>query len=114
MFANEEPKRSELPSSLLCQWIVRDDPVVDDRYTLGVVFFPEAGLDRVVANGEKIRLTLGARRAVQSLRGAGGGCAVSIEVTPTSRVDVQTTGQDGRALCPAAKRAAELVEPEIP
>ncbi len=57
------------------------------------------------------------RRGIQSLGVGGSVCAVSIEVTATSRVEVTGTGagsNDGSLLCPKVQAAAELLEPELP
>ncbi|OLR92052.1 DUF3558 family protein [Actinokineospora bangkokensis] len=108
-----QPQRSA--SGRLCRWLVHDDPAVPDGYALGVSVFPGLGLDQVVASSGKAQLTIGTRRAVRSLRAGGSVCAVSVEITPTSRIDVQaTSGSDGAAMCPTAERAARLLEPGFP
>ncbi|EWC60051.1 hypothetical protein UO65_4617 [Actinokineospora spheciospongiae] len=101
------------PSSEACRWKV-DKGTVADSYTIGVVVFPKLGLDEVVSTGEKTPVQVADRRAIQSLRAAGSVCAISVEVTATSRVDVQITGDDATALCPKALEAAELIEPALP
>ena len=108
------PKPEEFPSSKLCQWRVNDNPTVPDGFSLGVAVFPESGIDRVNATGEKVPVTVGARRAVRSSRSGGSVCAISLEVTATSRVDVQASGSGDPALCTVAMEAAEVVEPGLP
>ncbi|EWC61774.1 hypothetical protein UO65_2961 [Actinokineospora spheciospongiae] len=103
----------ETASSKYCQWATGTGTAAE-RFTYGVAVFPELGIDKVVADGEKKPLVVGQRKAVESLRSAGGVCAISIEVTPTSRVDVQAVGRDGAALCPKVLEAAKLIEPELP
>ncbi|EWC61320.1 hypothetical protein UO65_3376 [Actinokineospora spheciospongiae] len=109
-----EPKPNETTSSKYCQWQVDDNPAVPDGYALGVLVFPESGIDQVNAVGEKTPVTVGSRRAIQSVRAGGSVCAISIEVTATSRVDVQASGDDAPELCTAALDAAKVVEPELP
>ncbi|MCG8915167.1 DUF3558 domain-containing protein [Actinokineospora sp. PR83] len=104
----------ETTSAKYCKWRVDANPAVPGGYQLALAVFPELGLDRVNAVGEKTPVPVGSRRAIQSLRAGGGVCAISIEVTATSRVDVQASGGDGKALCPAALDAAKVVEPELP
>ena len=108
-----EPQPEKTPSAELCQWSV-DKGSIADSFTYGIAVFPRAGIDKVVAVGEKKEITVGSRKAIESLRAGGAVCAISIEVTPTSRVDVQASGGDGAALCAPALEAAELVEPELP
>ena len=108
------PEPDETRSAKVCQWKVAKESVADG-YTYAVAIFPRLGIDKVVADGEKKELTIGPRRAVESLRGGGAACAVSIEITPTSRVDVQANGgPTGPALCPMVLDAARLLEPELP
>lgn len=109
-----EAKPSKTTSSNLCQWQVDDNPAVPGGYALGVLVFPKLGIDRVVAVGEKVPVTVGSRRAIQSFGAGGSVCAISIEVTATSRVDVQASGDGAPELCTAAMDAAKVVEPELP
>ncbi|MCG8914844.1 DUF3558 domain-containing protein [Actinokineospora sp. PR83] len=102
----------ETPSARYCQWALGTGTAAE-RFTYGVAVFPGLGIDRVVADGEKKPLVVGARKAIESLR-SGATCAISIEVTETSRVDVQATGRDGASLCQKVLEAAKLVEPELP
>ncbi|WP_268891338.1 DUF3558 family protein [Actinokineospora pegani] len=110
------PQTLTLPSSKSCSWQVGDGEI-SNRFNFSIAIFPKTGIDDVVADGEKKPVTVGSRRAIQSLRAASGVCAISIEVTATSRVDMQATGagsNDGSLICPKALAAAELIEPELP
>ncbi|MCG8914196.1 DUF3558 domain-containing protein [Actinokineospora sp. PR83] len=109
------PQPDETRIAKLCQWKVAKETGAES-YTFTVAAYPELGIDKVVATGEKKSLTMGTHRAVQSLGGPTGSvCAVALEVTATSRVDVLATGAGGGAtLCPQVLDAAKLVEPELP
>ncbi|CRK60399.1 hypothetical protein [Alloactinosynnema sp. L-07] len=96
-----------------CQWRVEKDSIADS-YTFAVALFETLGLSDVKGDGNPTPLTVGSRKAVRTLRGQGAGCAVSIEISAKSRVDVQALGSSGEKLCPAALEAAKLVEPELP
>ncbi|WP_228771621.1 DUF3558 family protein [Actinokineospora iranica] len=87
---------------------------IADSYNLSVALFDKLGLADVVAYGEKKPLKVNSRDSEQSLRGVGGGCAITLAVTAKSRVDVMATGGDGAKLCAPALTAAQLVEPRLP
>jgi len=83
-------------------------------FTMGVAIFDELGLDDLVAQGAPKPVSVGNRKAVQSIRGIDT-CAISIELTKTSRVDTQgTAGGDEQRSCDIALRVARLVEPKLP
>lgn len=110
------PESRDSSSSSLCQWQVGDGEIAN-RYNFGIGVFLKRGIDEVVAVGEKKEIKVNSRRGIQSLGAGGSVCAVSIEVTATSRVDVQATGagsNDGSRLCPRVLEAAELIEPVLP
>lgn len=96
-----------------CQWRV-DRASIADSYTFDIALFESLGIADVVGDGNPKPLTVGSRKAVQTLRGQNQGCAISIEVTAKSRVDVQAAGSDGQKLCAPVLEAAKLVEPELP
>ncbi|WP_436492750.1 DUF3558 domain-containing protein [Actinokineospora sp. HUAS TT18] len=96
-----------------CQWRVEKDSIADS-YSIDIGLFETLGIADVKGDGNPQPLTVGPRKAVQTLRGQGSGCAISIEVTAKSRVDVQAAGSSGEKLCPAVLEAAKLVEPELP
>jgi hypothetical protein len=96
-----------------CEWRV-DKGSVADSYTVDVVVYDKVGLKDIVSSGQVQELTVGSRKAVQSLRIGGGACGVSLEVTQKSRVDVIAVGGNGEALCAPALELAKLVEPELP
>ncbi|WP_233158360.1 DUF3558 domain-containing protein [Actinokineospora bangkokensis] len=103
-------------SARSCQWTVERGSA-RDSYVLGVAVFPTLGLDEVSASGGVADVEIGGRRALRSLRLNGTVCAISLELTATSRVDVQAnsaTQRDGALLCPRAEEAAGLIEAELP
>jgi hypothetical protein len=83
-------------------------------FTMGVAIFDQLGLADLVAHGPPKPVTVGNRKALQSMRGIDT-CAISIELTKTSRVDTQgTAGGDETRSCDIALRVARLVEPKLP
>lgn len=86
----------------------------NDGFSMSVGIFDELGLDDLVAQGPPKPVTVGNRKALQSIRGIDT-CAISIELTKTSRVDTQgTAGGDEKRSCDIALRVALLVEPKLP
>jgi hypothetical protein len=86
----------------------------NDGFSMSVGIFDELGLDDLVAQGPPKPVTVGKRKALQSIRGIDT-CAISIELTKTSRVDTQgTAGGDEQRSCDIALRVARLVEPKLP
>lgn len=85
-----------------------------DGFVIGVAIFDELSLDEVVAHDTPKPVTVGKRRAVQSIGGFFT-CAVTMEVSPTSRVDTQgTTGRKDERACELALQLARMVEPKLP
>lgn len=84
-----------------------------DGLHAGVAIFDYLSLDEVVTYTTPKPVTVGKRRAVQSMRGIRT-CAVTLEVTPTSRVDTQGTGQTDEQSCAVALQIARMVEPKLP
>lgn len=84
-------------------------------YAAGVDIRTDVGLSEVRANGGQITdTTINGRKAKQvSGQVAGNGCLVALDVTESSRVDVQVAG-DGTEQCAKAKQIAELVAPKLP
>ncbi|WP_245378173.1 DUF3558 family protein [Kibdelosporangium banguiense] len=83
-------------------------------FTMSVAIFDELGLDDLVARGTPKPVTVGNRKALQSIGGIDT-CAISIELTNTSRVDTQgTAGGDEQKSCDIALKVARLVEPKLP
>ncbi|MBP2320955.1 hypothetical protein JOF56_001340 [Kibdelosporangium banguiense] len=81
---------------------------------MSVAIFDELGLDDLVARGTPKPVTVGNRKALQSIGGIDT-CAISIELTNTSRVDTQgTAGGDEQKSCDIALKVARLVEPKLP
>jgi len=93
-----------------CEW------QVPGRYAFGVAITTAAGIDNVAADGAKTPVTVGdgRHRAIQSRSGVHA-CAISIEVTGTSRVDTQASPSGHSAEpCRVAKALANAVEPRLP
>jgi hypothetical protein len=85
-----------------------------EGFTIGVVIFDELGLGDLVSRDTPKEVTIGKHKALQSVGGIDT-CAISIEVTKTSRVDTQgTAGRDQKKSCELALRLARLVEPKLP
>lgn len=85
-------------------------------FVIGFAIFDEAGLTEILSDGPPTPVPLvGKHKAVWNMRG-GGTCAVSIEVTKTSRVDSQGTDDNGNKQrgCDLAMNLARLVEPKLP
>ncbi len=108
-----EPKEGTSKSVPSCQWRVNKASVTDS-YTIGVGIYERRGLKDIVADGEITKQQVGSRQAAQYLGEGGGHCAVALEVTESSRVDVLVTGGDAAKLCAPALEAAKLVESELP
>ncbi|OLR90208.1 hypothetical protein BJP25_04425 [Actinokineospora bangkokensis] len=106
----------DLPSSTGCQWKINPGAPIAESYTLGIAIYPELGTGRINSTGAKTPTSVNSRPAVQYLGAANSVCVISLEVTAASRVDVTANraGSGGSEVCPQAKAAAELVEPELP
>ncbi|MGW6449400.1 DUF3558 family protein [Lentzea sp. NPDC055074] len=94
-----------------CQWRTQDRTLV----RLGI--YATLGLkDYVLApNAEPSDIKVGTREAKlvkKSLTNTG--CAVSIGLTTTSRVDVNSTGTKLDVTCAASQSVAEAIEPNLP
>jgi hypothetical protein len=83
-------------------------------FSLAVAIYDSLGLGDVTAQGEVKPISdVGKHKAVQWI-GVLDTCVVSLEVTSTSRVDVQaTSGKDQQKACGIALQAAKLVEPKL-
>jgi hypothetical protein len=88
--------------------------VASGQFTIQVGTFDVLGIKDVVATGEiKPVPTVGTHQAVQSIYGTV--CAISIEVTRTSRVDIGGAANgDTAKSCQIAMQVARLVEPKLP
>jgi hypothetical protein len=86
-------------------------------YGVSVGIFDNLGIDRSVAGqvSKPITINDGAHRATQD-RSAGGVCAVSMEVTRSSSVDVEASVDSGNTDqgCQLVELAARAVEPNLP
>lgn len=109
----EERGEDELGGARVCGWRVRKATAAES-FTYTVAIYESAGLTDIVSDGAVKPMKVGSREAAESLRSAGGGCAISLAVTESSRVDVLAVGGDGAKLCAPALEAAKLVEPELP
>ena len=100
----------DILGSPACRW------VVSGSHTTDVVIFDDLGLKDLVATGGRQDLPpIGGRQAVQSFGAGGNTCAITLDVTESSRVDVQTTaGTDKDKACEVSLQVARLVEPQLP
>ncbi len=90
-----------------CQW------QTSGSHTVSVGVIDELGIDGVRSDSTPAPLDVGSHRPVQYV-GVLGTCAVAIEVTDSSRVDVLgSAGGDMTKACGFANQAAELVEPKL-
>ncbi|WP_424189621.1 DUF3558 domain-containing protein [Actinokineospora sp. G85] len=107
----------EFPSSRTCNWN-GTPPGTTERVAISYGIFAELGLDKIAARNDKKEITVNGRRAISSIGGAGNIYAISLEVTPTSRVDILFSGGGSQTpveqMWERATRLAELVEPKIP
>lgn len=108
-----EPKEGTSKSVPSCQWRVTKASV-KDSYTIAVGIYERRGLKDIVASGQIQKIQVGSRQAAQYLGEGGAHCAVALEVTASSRVDVLATGDSADKLCGPVLEAAKLVEPELP
>ncbi|WP_156758697.1 DUF3558 domain-containing protein [Actinokineospora pegani] len=98
-----------------CGWTVHDDPLVPSGYHLGIAVYPEKGIDDAVAtDGVLTPVQVGRHRGVQYFGAGKSVCSIALEVTATSRIDISGSGNDDAGRCPAAERAARLIEPDLP
>jgi len=84
---------------------------------MDVVIFDDLGLKDLVATGGRQDLPpIGGRQAVQSFGAGGDTCAITLDVTESSRVDVQTTENHGdkNKACEVSLQVARRVEPQLP
>lgn len=100
-----EPERDKIGTSDACKFR-------PTGYSLIIGTRANLGLSQVQGSGGPVTdTTIGGRKAKQS--GASGSCLIAMEVTATSRVDIQATG-DPADLCDRASKVAGLVEPKLP
>jgi hypothetical protein len=91
-----------------CEWIA------SGQFAIHVKSYSTRGIKDVQATGEiKSLPTVGRHQAVQSMYGTA--CAVSIEITKTSRVDASASADgDNAKSCQIATRLAQVIEPKLP
>ncbi|WP_424188926.1 DUF3558 domain-containing protein [Actinokineospora sp. G85] len=105
----------KLPSGKSCAWQVSSAASGGNGFVLGTVVFPELSLEQVNSHGPTTEITVGSRRALKSTGAGGSVFAISLEVTPSSRVDVSSTiGAGEEEAWARVQRLAELVEPRLP
>ncbi|WP_424187426.1 DUF3558 domain-containing protein [Actinokineospora sp. G85] len=110
-----EPKPKEYSHVKACGWTVHDDPLVPEGYHLGIAVYPRKGIDDAVAtDGVLTPVQVGKHRGIRYLGAGKSVCSIALEVTATSRIDISGSGIDDAGRCPAAERAARLIEPDLP
>jgi hypothetical protein len=104
------PKSEHIGNARSCRFTEGND------FIISIAIFDEAGLDDVVAHGSITPVpTVGRHKSVRSIGGVDT-CAISIEVTKTSRVDTQGTDDNGneQRACGLAMDLAKVIEPKLP
>jgi len=104
------PKSERLNNARACRF------TEGKGFVVSFAIFDEAGLTEILAASPPTPVpTVGRHKAVWNMRG-GDTCAVSIELTKTSRVDFQGTDDRGSPQrgCDLAMNLARLVEPKLP
>lgn len=87
-----------------------------DGFSMSMAVYDELGLEDIVAHSAITPVpTVGKHNAVQWMGGIRT-CAISLEVTKTSRVDAQGTNNqpNDQKSCEIALRVAKLIEPRLP
>ncbi|WP_026423188.1 DUF3558 domain-containing protein [Actinokineospora inagensis] len=101
-----QPTPSATSKTRQCEWKAAG-------YTIAVVIYDTAGINDVKTDREIEYLPIGTHDGARYLTRTSA-CAIAIDVTPTSRVDVQATGDHPDDLCAPALEAAKQVEPAVP
>ncbi|TWE14318.1 uncharacterized protein DUF3558 [Prauserella muralis] len=83
-----------------------------ETFTVSVEIFETYGITDIVGRDIRPLPKMGSHDAVLFLEPTGG-CAVSLAVTETSRIDNTAHGGDQQLACRFATRLAELVEPNL-
>lgn len=97
--------------SKACDWTVKG------QGGFRIALRPDQGLDEiVVGDGKLSKYTVGSRDSRKlEASGGPGACMISIQVTESSRVDVDSTARSDTAkACEFATQVAELIEPKLP
>lgn len=87
-----------------------------EGFSMSVAIFDELGLDDIVAKGAIMPVpTVGKHKAARWIGGVDT-CAISMEITKTTRVDAQGTSDDGneQKSCEIAMQVAKFVEARLP
>ncbi|GAA3021442.1 DUF3558 family protein [Actinokineospora globicatena] len=106
-------KSTSTSKSRQCEWRVEKGTVAES-YTIAVVIYESTGVADIKTDKEIEYLNVGEHEAARYFTRGTAGCALGLGITPTSRVDVQATGEDPEALCGPAMEAAKQVEPALP
>lgn len=97
----------------LCQWIIPAESV-RDQATLSIAIFDTLGLKDIVAKGEVKSIPKIGSHEARQFTGVAESCVFSLEVGPSTRVDVSGTAISFDKGCEVATAAVKLVEPELP
>lgn len=91
-----------------------DSPTTDPNRVISVNLRNEQGIDDVQDLGNGINRTEVDGREYAQVA-ASGGCIIVIGVSPTSRVDINTTATEGtQKRCNIADEVGQIVEPKLP
>jgi hypothetical protein len=100
-----------VPGARACRWQKNAD-TSGDGYLVSVNIYDQAGLDQLnTTSFDVTNYPVGSHQGRLSKEKVGGACAVSIEVTSTSRVDIG--GVDGQGRQQQACTVAETVAPSV-
>jgi hypothetical protein len=98
-----------LGGARICEW-----QAASDVYVVLTSIWENMGIDEVRSTTDPQPKTVGSHRAVQ-YTSAASTCAVALELTDSSRVDVSSSAAgDVTKACSVANQAAVLVEQELP
>lgn len=101
-----------LGEARVCRWR-HDGATLNESFTVSVEIFETLGLADLVGTNIQQLPKIGSHDATSSV-GPTGGCAVSLGVGPSSRVDNTAVGGDLQLACQLVAQLAPVVEPELP
>lgn len=90
-----------------------EGPTLNESFTVSIELFGTYGTADIVATDVQPLAPVGTHDAV-TFTGVAGGCAVSLGVTETSRMDATAVGGDPALACDHAAALAALAEPALP
>lgn len=101
-----------LGEARVCRWR-HDGATLDESFTVSVEVFDTRGLADIVGTNIQQLPKIGTHDATSSV-GPTGGCAISLGVGASSRVDNTAVGGNLQQACQLVAQLAPVVEPELP